>query len=128
MTAIIRPDQKEYLIYVNGGTYRRLTHPDQAEAVRIAYKTCTGRDIPQFELGTPDEPSHGGAQRGMRPERKLCDRCGYVMMATYRPSDFWDGGWIWAWYCQSCGNTIPIADMDKDARFGRKDAIQSYVE
>lgn len=56
MCAIIRPDQKEFLIYVSGGTYRRLTHPDQAEAVRMAYKTCTGRDIPQFELGTPDDP------------------------------------------------------------------------
>lgn len=56
MCAIIRPDQKEYLIYVSGGTYRRLTHPDQAEAVRMAYKICTGRDIPQFELGTPDDP------------------------------------------------------------------------
>lgn len=56
MTAIIRPDQKEFLIYVSGGTYRRLTHPDQAEAVRMAYKTCTGRDIPQFELGSPDDP------------------------------------------------------------------------
>jgi hypothetical protein len=56
MEAIVRPDQKEYLIYVSGGTYRRLTHPDQAEAVRIAYRTCNGADIPQFEFGSPDEP------------------------------------------------------------------------
>lgn len=56
MEAIIRPDLKEYLVYVSGGTYRKLSHPDQAEAVRMAYRTCNGSEIPQFELGTPNEP------------------------------------------------------------------------
>jgi ribosomal protein S27AE len=59
----------------------------------------------------------------MMPERMQCVRCGEVMMAMYRPSNFRSSEWIWAWYCQSCGMTAPISDEKSDPLLRRSDAI-----
>ena len=54
MQFIYRPDGLNELRYHDGTKNVRLSNADQPEAINMVYKRCTGRDIPCFELGTPD--------------------------------------------------------------------------
>lgn len=56
MQFIYRPDGLNELRYHDGTKNVRLSNADQPEAINMVYKRCTGRDIPCFELGTPESP------------------------------------------------------------------------
>lgn len=54
MQFIYKPDGLNELRYHDGTKNVRLSNADQPVAINMVYKRCTGRDIPCFELGTPD--------------------------------------------------------------------------
>lgn len=56
MVCIFRPNQENYLMYYDGVELHPLSHPDEAEAIKKVYKSCTGKDIPMFELGDKKSP------------------------------------------------------------------------
>lgn len=74
MQCIYRPDGKGYLVWFDGTRCHALDNPDEVEAIKMVFERCTGRNIPMFELGTPDAPwahrfedavSHGMTQEHM---------------------------------------------------------------
>lgn len=56
MEFITRPNEKDYLVYFDGTRVHKLVHPDEAEAVRMAYRNCYGEELPSFEMGTQVSP------------------------------------------------------------------------
>lgn len=57
MHCIFRPNMESYLMYYDGVNMHPLHHPDEAEAIKTVYRqTHGGKEIPVFELGTPDAP------------------------------------------------------------------------
>lgn len=58
MTFIFRPngDEKQPLMFYDGGWISPLESEAERDAVVEAYRKATGRDIPMFEIGTPDAP------------------------------------------------------------------------
>lgn len=56
MEFITRPNDKDYLVYFDGSRAHKLVHPDEAEAVRMAYRSCYGEELPSFEMGTKVSP------------------------------------------------------------------------
>lgn len=55
MKCIIQPDGKNCLWYFDGTKIHKLTHPDQAKALRMVAKEC-GTSLPTFKLGTAKAP------------------------------------------------------------------------
>lgn len=72
MEFIIRPNGENRLDYVDGSDIHPLYHPDELEAIRKAYKTCYGEDIPMFEMGTKTAPWASRLYDALR--RKANDR------------------------------------------------------
>ena len=56
MEFITRPNEKDYLVYFDGTHAHKLVHPDEAQAVRMAYRNCYGEELPSFEMGTKVSP------------------------------------------------------------------------
>lgn len=56
MECIIRPNGSDTLCYLDGHALHPMSHPDHAEAVRMAYRRAYGKEIPEFDLGTKDAP------------------------------------------------------------------------
>lgn len=58
MTFIFRPngDEKQPLMFYDGGWISPLESDAEKDSVAEAYRKATGRDIPMFEIGTPDAP------------------------------------------------------------------------
>ena len=57
MACLIQPNGEGYLMYYDGTELHPLAHEDEAEAIRTVYRnTHGGRDIPQFQLGSPEAP------------------------------------------------------------------------
>ena len=56
MQFIFRPNGEGYLMFYDGVKAHVLANPDEVEAINTCYKQCYGKDIPMFELGTPEAP------------------------------------------------------------------------
>lgn len=56
MQFIYRPNGENYLNFYDGSKSHRLVHPDEVEAINMAFNKCYGRDIPMFELGDAGSP------------------------------------------------------------------------
>lgn len=56
MEFITRPNEKDYLVYFDGTRAHKLAHPDEAEAIRMAYRNCYDEELPSFEMGTAESP------------------------------------------------------------------------
>lgn len=56
MEFITRPNEKDYLVYFDGTHAHKLSHPDEAEAIRMAYRNCYDEELPSFEMGTAESP------------------------------------------------------------------------
>lgn len=50
MTFIFRPDNAQYLVLYDGGRCIRIRDQKASDALQIAHKACTGREIPMLEL------------------------------------------------------------------------------
>lgn len=57
MECIFRPNEENYLIFYDGTDLHPLKHPHEVDAIKTVYRqTHNGREIPMFELGSPDAP------------------------------------------------------------------------
>ena len=57
MHCIFRPNMEGYPMYYDGVNMHPLHNPDEAEAIKMVYRqTHGGKEIPIFELGTPEAP------------------------------------------------------------------------
>ena len=56
MNCIFKPDGQGRMVWFDGTRCHDLDHPDEMRAVQEVYRQCTGREIPVFELGSPEAP------------------------------------------------------------------------
>lgn len=56
MRFIYQPNGEGRLVYYDGVNTHPLNHPDEVTALQMAYKQCTGKDMPVFAFGSPEAP------------------------------------------------------------------------
>lgn len=56
MQFIYQPNGENRLVYYDGTRNHLLTHPDEVTVIQDCFKKCTGKDLPMFQLGSPEAP------------------------------------------------------------------------
>jgi len=54
--AVYKPNGNDYMVWCDGSQIHALHHPDELQAVQMAYASVTGEALPVIGMGTPEAP------------------------------------------------------------------------